>query len=197
MIIPVVEIYNRLDPNGVEQLGSLAIFSRANFKEILLPMALGVGTFVIWRFLKNRGKTYYPSYLRLPRLISLDYWYTKGAQDIKSAGFLIEKVYAMVRLVAINIFKMGFISAYFLEQIFHWTSFDYWYTQSRRSSTSRGFLIDKIHGIAKLVVITVIRYVNQTSEKLTPLVKEYSGDIALGALVITVCLLLLLVIALL
>ena len=127
LIIPVAEMFRGLDPQGVEQLGNLAIFSWANIKEVLLPLALGGGVFVIgasWGLLTNRAKKPYLLHFRLPHWFSVDYWYMQGAKR-------------------------------------------------------------------------AIRYADLVSAKFAPLVREYSGDIALGALVIAGSLVIFLVVTLL
>ena len=96
----------------------------------------------------------------------------QGAHGFMSACFLGEKIYGGIRLAAINAAKKDFISAYFLAQ--------------------------KICDGVKLAVRkSAIRYVDLASGKLAPLIKEYSSDIALGALVIAGSLVLFLVFALL
>ena len=178
LIIPVVQIFNRLDPHGIENLQNLAFFSWANIKEIFWPLGLGIGGFIVgtrfWPLLHG-DKEPYPAYFRLPRWASYDYWYMEGARDFKFAGFLIERVYAGARLTVFNVTKMGFVSVRFLAKIF--------FLLAEKP-------LDPVRERA-------IRYANLASEKVTPLIKEYSDDIAFGTLVIAFCLVILLAVTLL
>ena len=79
-----------------------------------------------------------------------------------------------------------------------WVGIDYWYVQGAQGFISACFLTQKIYDGAKVTVRKrATRYADLASVTLTPLIREYSGDIALGAMVITGCLVLFLILALL
>lgn len=144
LIIPVAEVFQGLDPHTMEHLAHINIFSWANIKEVLLPLALGVIAFIIgvssglfeskrFRLLQSK----------VPRWLSIDYCYVEGARGFVSVCFVGQKICGEARQAAIDTIKAG--------------------TEN---------LCQRVR------------------DKFAPLIREYSGDIALGALVITVSLVL-------
>ena len=137
----------------------------------------------------------HPFHFRLPRWVGVDYWYVQGAQGFISACFLSQKIHSTAKLAVVDVIE----SACLLGQ--------------KTYSAAKLDVVDVIEkGKGNLCDTTkvkifpfftetlpdaarerAIRYVEFASGKFAPLIGEYSGDIALGALVIVGSLVLLLI----
>ncbi len=82
LIIPVAEMFSGLEPQAVAHLCDLQVYTWYNIKDIFLPLALGIGGFLVvtvWSRVRNRRETDDPFHYPLPRWLSVDRLYTKGA----------------------------------------------------------------------------------------------------------------------
>ncbi len=177
LVVPVVEMFGGFDPHTVEQLSNFVVFSWTNIREVLLPFALGVGLFVLgvsWHPIKSRDKEYYPFYLKLPSWISIEYWYTKAIHGVILLYFIIQKVYEGIRLIAVSVIRKSV-------QI----------VKSLQSAVYKVYTKAILALEKNFVIFTYL-----VLRRLLPLVLEHSGDIALGALVIVISLIILLTVTL-
>jgi len=174
LIIPVVEMFRGLDPHGVAHLYELEIYSWHNVKGIFLPLALGAGLFaaaIAWGRFRNKGKKYDPFHFSLPSWFSVDQCYVQGARGFIRTCLSSEGFFNQVRQRCMQGVQ-GFMYTCFSSGSFC--------DQARRG------LLDIIkNGSANIY--------EAAREASRPLIREYSGDIALGALFIAVSLALFLI----
>lgn len=177
LLIPVVEVFRGFDPHTLEQLSNFAVFSWTNIREVLLPFALGLGLFIIgvsWRLGRSRDKEYYPFYLKLPSWISIEYWYMKAIHGVILIYFIIQKVFEAIKLTILSIIR-----------------------ESVKTVRNLYSIIYKVYTEAVLAFKkNSVIFAYLASRRLLPLILEHSGDIALGALVIVISLIILLTVTL-
>ena len=169
-----------LEAHYVEHLSQTPIFLWANIKEIFVPLAIGIGVFVLgaWPDLlgkRRKGPDIFS--LRLPRWLGVDFWYLNGARGSLALLFWGKRAYAPV--------KEGFVRV-----------------SKRAASTTVSVVRETIYPSLTSRPVAWVRdrvgqvYGNLQTE-LMPRVREYQGDIAVGALVIAVSLTLFLIMRLL
>lgn len=180
LIAPAAGTVPGLDAHYVEHLSQTPIFIWANIKEVFIPVAIGVAVFVLgaWPDLlgkRRRGPDLFS--LRLPRWLGVDFWYLNMARSSLALLFWGRRTYAPV--------KEGFVRA------------------SRRAAGGVVHAVrDTIYPSLTTRPLAWAReraasiYTGLRGE-LLPRVREYQGDIAVGALVIAVSLTLFLIMRLL
>lgn len=153
LLAPALEAVPGLDAHGIEHVVQTPIFIWENLKEVLIPLAIGIGVFVLgaWPDLfgvRRRGPGIFQ--IRLPRWLGVDYWYERAAKGSLELVYAAQRTLTPVRDRAIRDLKEGTIN---------------------------------------LSALIQTEYV--------PKVREYQGDIAVGALVVAVSLTLFLIMTLL
>jgi formate hydrogenlyase subunit 3/multisubunit Na+/H+ antiporter MnhD subunit len=180
MLVPVAGTFTALEHQGVEHLGELSIFSWANIKDVLVPLAIGLAVFLYGarrELFKLEKIRFDPFRLRLPRWLGVDFYYVEGAKGFISFCWAGQRVYnrfeeGLVRKVSRGVRGLN----YFLQEELIPAV---WYGPLNRTKE-----------------LTLTAY-NISREKLMPVLREYQGDIALGALVIAISLTLFLIMKLL
>ena len=180
LIGPTVQTVPGFDPRAAAHISEVPIFIWGNLKEILVPLAIGITVFILgaWPDLlrrKRRGPGLF--HIRLPRWLGVDYWYVWGAKGSLAALFAGQKTYAPIKARALAILKQGASGTVHVTRDVVFPAL----TQRPYQRTR--------DGVIKLAVTGRTR--------LAPTMKEYQGDIAVGALVIAVSLTLFLIMRLL
>ena len=153
LMAPALEAVPGLDAHGIEHVVQAPIFIWGNLKEIIIPLAVGIGVFVLgaWPDLfgvRRRGPDIFQ--VRLPRWLGVDYWYESAAKGSLELLYAAQRTLTPVRDRAIRDLREGTFN-----------------------------------------LNTMIQ------EEFAPKVREYQGDIAVGALVVAVSLTLFLIMTLL
>jgi hydrogenase-4 component B len=171
LVGPTVQTVPGFDASMAAHISEVPIFIWGNLKEVLVPLAIGIGVFILgaWPDLfgrKRRGLDVF--HARLPRWLGVDYWYVRGAKGSLAMLFAAQRTYAPVKVRVIAVLKQG---AY-----------------------------GTVHGVRDVIVPTLterpyarardvtLTLVERAREKLLPRIREYQGDIAVGALVLAVSL---------
>ena len=180
LIVPVVSAVPGFDPHGVAHLGEMPIFNWANIKEIIVPVILGASIFVfgarkdLFGLKSIRFDLFRVS---LPRWLGVDYWYLRGARGILALLYDGQRAYGR--------FEEGFVHAVRSgsSAVAHFVRVDMkralWY---RPAEAAEGY---------GRTAYKAARW------KLAPVMRNYQGDIAMGALAIAVALTLFLIMRLL
>jgi hydrogenase-4 component B len=180
LVGPTVETVKGFDPHMAAHIAEEPIFLWKNIKEIFIPLAIGISVFVLgaWPDLfarRRRGPDVF--HVRLPRWLGVDYWYVLGAKGSLAMLFLGQKTYAPIKMKTISILRQGASGTAHLARDVILPSL----TQRPYRSARESAL--KLAAIAR--------------SRLMPAVREYQGDIAVGALVVAVALTLFLIMRLL
>ncbi|MFW6113979.1 MAG: hypothetical protein ACOC78_03550, partial [Actinomycetota bacterium] len=160
-----------LDPHGVEHLAHTSIFIWHNLKEVLVPLAIGIGVFVLgaWPDLfgaRRRGPNIFE--FRLPRWLGVDYWYVRSASGSLALLFVGKRIYAPVKQWVVEASKRVVAgTAHLVRDIVYPALTDVPFNYVKE---------------------TTIRVYGDARARMLPAVREYQGDIAVGALVIVVSL---------
>ncbi len=165
LIIPAVGMLESLDPYGVAHLGDMDIYSWYYIKDIALPLALGVGLFVtltVRASFKSREATYDPFHFPLPRWLSIDRLYTGGAHGFLRTCSYVERLMNQARQRWIRAVQTSARTCLSVPSLF--------------DRTARALLNTIMKETAN-----ALRTIKETS---MPLIRAYSDDIALGALII-------------
>ncbi|WP_287155379.1 complex I subunit 5 family protein [Candidatus Solincola tengchongensis] len=160
----------------VEHLAHTTIFLWSNIKEIFVPLAIGLSVFVLgaWPDLfrvRRRGPDLFQ--LRLPRWLGVDFWYLAAARGSLRLLFWGKRNYAPVKENVVALCRRGAAAAVHAVREVVYPSL----TTRPASWVSRQALL--LYGNAR--------------RELLPRIREYQGDIAVGALVIAVSLTLFLI----
>jgi hypothetical protein len=126
---------------------------------------------IAWGAIRNRNKEYYPFYFKMPSWISIEYWYLKVIHSIVLIYFIALKIYDGIKLAAVSVLRRSIITPYRI---------------------IRNILTETTLTLKKNFVI----FTYLAARRLLPLILEHSGDIALGALVIVISLIILLTVTL-
>ena len=171
LVGPTVQTVPGFDTHMAAHVSEVPIFIWENLKEVFIPLAIGICVFVLgaWPDLmrrKRRGPELFQ--VRLPRWLGVDYWYVRGAKGSLAMLFAGQRTYAPIKARVIGALKQG------------------------ASGT--------VHGVRDVIVPAltqrpyvrtrdgVLKLAGQAREKLMPRIREYQGDIAVGALVLAVSL---------
>ncbi|MDY6795281.1 MAG: complex I subunit 5 family protein [Actinomycetota bacterium] len=171
LIAPAAETVPGLDPHGVEHLAHTSIFIWHNLKEVLVPLVIGIGVFVLgaWPDLfraHRRGPNIFA--FRLPRWLGVDYWYVRTARGSLAFLFVAKRIYAPVKEWVLKLLKNGAGGVVHLV---------------------RDIIYPALTEIPfNYVKDTTIKVYGDARVRMLPAVREYQGDIAVGALVIAVSL---------
>jgi NADH:ubiquinone oxidoreductase subunit 5 (subunit L)/multisubunit Na+/H+ antiporter MnhA subunit len=180
LVGPAAETVPGFDPHAAEHVAHTAIFIWSNLKEIFVPLAIGLGVFVLgaWPDLFRRGRVGPDIFaLRLPRWLGVDFWYVNAARGALGFLFFCRKVYGPVKERVVAACKNGAGRIVYLVREVVYPSV----TERPLQAVTR----------AGLEVYQRFR------EQALPVIREYQGDLAVGALVIAVSLTLFLIIRLL
>lgn len=153
LVAPALQAVPGLDLHGIEHVAQTPIFIWGNLKEIFIPLAIGLGIFVLgaWPDLlgvRRRGPNIFQA--RLPRWLGVDFWYERAARGSLEMVYTLQRILSPVRERAVR---------------------------------------EIINGTYNLGTTIQSEFV--------PFVREYQGDIAVGALVLAVSLTLFLIMTLL
>ncbi len=159
------------DAHYVEHLAHTPVFLWTNIREIFVPLAIGLSVFALgaWPDLlkaRRRGPDLFQ--LRLPRWLGVDFWYLAAARGSLRLLYLGREAYAPVKEGVVSFSRRAAEGAVRLVREVIYPSL----TVRPASWVSRN---------------TVRLYANARQE-LVPRIREYQGDIAVGALVIAVSL---------
>ncbi|OFW60435.1 MAG: hypothetical protein A2W01_09310 [Candidatus Solincola sediminis] len=171
LIAPTVETVHGLDPELVEHMANTHIFIWANIKEIMVPLAIGISIFILGAWpdlfgLKRRGPDIFA--MRLPRWLGVDYWYVRVARASLALPFMGHRAYEPVKDQVVKGMKAGAGGTVQLVRDVIYPSL---------TSKPLGWVREnslQLYGDAR--------------SRLMPRLREYQGDIAVGALVIAVSL---------
>jgi hydrogenase-4 component B len=171
LIGPAVESVPGFEPQLVEHMAHTPIFIWANIKEIIVPLAIGIGIFVLgaWPDLfhtRRRGPDIFA--VRLPPWLGVDHWYVQGARASLALPFLGHRAYEPVKKQVVNGLKTGAGSTVQMVREVIYPSLTSKPLAWIRGSTMRAY--------------------TDAQRQLLPKLREYQGDIAVGALVIAVSL---------
>ncbi|MDI6874838.1 complex I subunit 5 family protein [Candidatus Solincola sp.] len=165
-----------LDAHYVEHLAHTPIFLWSNIREIFIPLAIGLGVFVLgaWPDLlkvRRRGPDLFQ--FRLPRWLGVDFWYLAAARGSLRLLFWGKRTYAPVKEGVVSLCRRGAEAAvYAVREVIY------------PSLTARP---------VSWVSRQAIQLYGNARRELLPRIREYQGDIAVGALVIAVSLTLFLI----
>jgi len=180
LIAPALQAVPGLDVHGIEHVAQTPIFIWENLKEVLVPLAIGIGVFVLGAWpdlfgIRRRGPDIF--HIALPRWLGVDYWYGRTARGSLDFLFICRRAYAPVKEGTVRALKRGASWTYhevkeviypaLTERPLHW------------------------------VMDTSVDVYGRMSTRMLPAIREYQGDIAVGALVIAVSLTLFLIMTLL
>jgi hydrogenase-4 component B len=176
MIVHPLEMVPGFNLELVEHVAQTPIFIWGNIKELLIPLLIGVSIFLLgaWPDLfhaRRRGPDIFA--IRLPRWLGVDYWYVRGARDSLALLFVGQRFYAPIKSDIVAALKRGASGTVHMVRDIVYPS-----------------LTERPLGWARE---TTIRIYGDSRAKLMPAVREYQGDIAVGALVIAVALALFLI----
>ena len=180
LVGPAAEGVAGLDAHYVEHLAHTSVFLWSNIREIFIPLAIGLGVFFLgaWPDLlarERRGPDLFR--LRLPRWLGVDFWYLKGARSSLALLFWGKRTYAPIKEGVVAGCRRGAVAAVrTVREVIY------------PSLTTRP---------AAYIRETALNAYREARAELLPRVREYQGDIAVGALVIAVSLTLFLIMRLL
>ncbi len=169
LVAPVLSAVPGLDHHGVEHLAEMKIFVWANLKEVLVPVLIGAALFLLgarkdlFRLKKAR---FQPFHLRLPAWLGVDYWYMRGARGALGLLWAAHGAYGPLKDAWARWIKEAALGAARFVRV-----------DLKRALWYRP--METVGGGARSVY-HAIRW------ELTPLLQEYRGDIAMGALAIAV-----------
>ncbi len=171
LVGPTVQTVPGFDAHMAAHVAEVPIFIWENFKEILLPLAIGISAFVMgaWPDLfraRRRGPDVF--HIRLPRWLGVDYWYVQGAKGSLALLFAGQKAYAPIKTRVVAIFKQGaYGTVHTIRDVIYPALTVRPYHRSREAA---------------------FELLEEMRKRLMPSIREYQGDIAVGALVIAVSL---------
>jgi hydrogenase-4 component B len=171
LIGPTVQTVPGFDTHMAAHISEVPIFIWGNLKEVIVPLAIGITVFVLgaWPDLfgrKRRGLDVF--HIRLPRWLGVDYWYVHTARGSLAMLFAGQRAYVPIKAGVVATFKQGAQeTAHLVRDVIVPALTERPYTRIR-------------DGTLKLV--------DQARERLMPRIREYQGDIAVGALVLAVSL---------
>lgn len=180
LIGPTVQTVPGFDTHMAAHISEVPIFIWGNLKEILVPLAIGIAVFVVgaWPDLfraRRRGPDIFAT--RLPRWVGVDYWYVRGAKGSLATLFFGRRVYAPAKEQVVKGFRRGAFGT----------------VHAVRDGIYPA-LSERPFNRAKE---TAMSFYGDARTRLLPSIKEYQGDLAVGALVIAVALTLFLIMRLL
>jgi NADH:ubiquinone oxidoreductase subunit 5 (subunit L)/multisubunit Na+/H+ antiporter MnhA subunit len=171
LVGPTVQTVPGFDAHMAAHVSEVPIYIWENLKEVLIPLAIGASVFVLGAWpdlLRRRRKGLDVFQFRLPRWLGVDYWYVQGARGSLELLFVGRRTYAPIKARVITTLKQG---------------------ASETAHVVRDIVFPAVTERAySRVRDGVLRMVGQTRERLMPRVREYQGDIAVGALVLAVSL---------
>jgi hydrogenase-4 component B len=180
LVGPCVESVPGLDAVFTEHMMHTPIFIWESLKEIFVPLAIGMTIFLVgaWPDIfraRRRGPDIFGA--RLPRWLGVDYWYVRGAKGSLAFLFTGRRAYAPVKETVVRGCKRGaYETVHMVREVIY------------PALTERPFNYTRE---------ATIRIYAETRQRLLPSIREYQGDIAVGALVIAVSLTLFLIMRLL
>ncbi|MDI6830051.1 MAG: complex I subunit 5 family protein [Actinomycetota bacterium] len=180
LVGPVVSTVPGFDAHMAAHLSEVPVYIWANLKEIFIPLAIGLGLFSLgaWPDLlgvERRGPDLFG--LRLPRWLGVDYWYVRGARGSLALLFAGRRLYAPVKEGVVREAKRGAAGT----------------VRVVREVIYPG-LTSRPAGWIKAYTLRLYR---EARSEFLPRIREYQGDLAVGALVIAVSLTLFLIMRLL
>ncbi len=171
LVGPTVQTVPGFDAHMAAHVSEVPIFIWGNLKEVLIPLAIGISVFVLgaWPDLfqrRRRGLDVF--HVSLPRWLGVDYWYVHAARGSLATLFVGQRAYAPVKAGVIAALKKG---------------------ASGTARTVREVIVPALTERPYAQVRDgTLRLVGVARERLVPRIREYQGDIAVGALVLAVSL---------
>ena len=180
LVGPVVGTVPGFDAHVAAHLSEVPVYIWANIKEILVPLAIGLGLFLLgaWPDLlgaRRRGPDLFR--FRLPRWMGVDYWYVRGARGSLALLFTGKRLYAPMKEGLVREARKGAAGVVHAVR-------DVIYP----SLTTKPM---------QWVKVRSLRLYREARTGILPRVREYQGDLAVGALVIAISLTLFLIMRLL
>jgi hydrogenase-4 component B len=180
LIGPTVQTVPGFDPHMAAHISEVPIFIWGNLKEVLVPLAIGISVFVLgaWPDLmrrKRRGPDVF--HVRLPRWLGVDFWYVWGAKNSLAMLFAGQRTYAPIKARVVAVAKQGAGgTVHLVRDVVYPTLTERPYERAKEGT---------------------LKFYRNLRTRMIPMVREYQGDIAVGALVVAVSLTLFLIIRLL
>ncbi|NPV58229.1 MAG: hypothetical protein HPY75_01035 [Actinobacteria bacterium] len=180
LVGPVVGTVPGFDAHVAAHLSEVPVYIWANIKEILVPLAIGLGLFLLgaWPDLlgaRRRGPDLFR--FRLPRWMGVDYWYVRGARGSLALLFTGKRLYAPVKEGVVREARKGAAGV----------------VRAVRDVIYPSLTTKPM----QWVKAQSLRWYREARTGVLPRVREYQGDLAVGALVIAVSLTLFLIMRLL
>ncbi|MEJ5186021.1 MAG: complex I subunit 5 family protein [Candidatus Geothermincolales bacterium] len=179
LVGPVAEGVRGLDAHAVEHVVTMPVFVWANIREIFIPVGIGLTVFLLgaWPDLLGRERGFSIFRLRLPAWLGVDFWYLTLARGARSLLFACRRAYAPAKESVVRHLRQGAVFAV---------------------GTVRHVIYPALtQRPVELLSRTGGEMYTQARERLLPVIREYQGDLAVGALAIAVSLVLFLIIRLL
>lgn len=111
LIIPMLEMFKGLNIHDIEHLKEISILTLPNITEVILPMLLGVGSFIIGlrlKFFENGIKILGFKIPKTPVWFSFDYCYIFFAKEFIIACYLMQKFFQKIEYEVSGLVKSGF-----------------------------------------------------------------------------------------
>lgn len=171
LVGPTVQAVPGFDTHMAAHISEVPVFIWGNLKEVIVPLAIGVAVFVAgaWPDLlgrRRRGPDLF--HVRLPRWLGVDYWYVRGAKGSLAALYAGQRTYAPAKAGVLAVMRRGASgTAHLVREVIAPALTERPYARARE-------VAEKLS--------------EQISSRLMPRIREYQGDIAVGALVLAVSL---------
>jgi len=180
LVVPVLSVVPGLDHHGVTHLGEMPLFVWANLKEVIVPVLLGASVFIVGarKDLFGLKKIRFDLFrMKLPAWLGVDYWYLRGARGALALLYAGQRTYAGLKDYSVRTVKAAAARAVRLVRVDLKQAL--WYRP-----------LASVQGIGEEMWSSV-------RERAVTLVREYQGDLAMGALALAVALTLFLIMRLL
>ncbi len=204
LVGPVAEGIKGLDHHAVEHVVEMPVFVWANLKEIFLPVGIGISLFLLgaWPDLLGRERGWSLFRLRLPHWLGVDFWYLRMARGARGLLFLCRARYARLKESVAGGIEQAREVLFLTRQRASQARM----ALARRAELGANHLVRAFREVVyptltqrpvDLLVRAGLAVYGQARERVLPVIQEYQGDLAVGALALAVSLVLFLIIRLL
>jgi len=176
LIVPVTQALSGLDPHAIAQLCELELYTWYYIKDVLMPLALGIGVFsaiMVWSRVNSKGRAHDPFHYPLPHWLSVDRLYSRSACAFIHTCCRTEEFFNRSRQAYLQGMESFAHLCFSRDGIF----------------VSKGHVLLNAIRSEAISAYRIIRY------KPLPAIDELGDDVALGALFIAAFLALLLMLA--